>query len=44
MSVVKEEVESKKVELETKMANEKKVMDSELKAKDQVGYCESTLI
>ena len=35
MSVVKEEVDSKKIELETKMANDKKIMDTELKAKDQ---------
>ena len=44
MSVVKEEVDSKKIELETKMANDKKIMDTELKAKDQVGYCENKLI
>lgn len=35
MSVIKEDVDNQKLELQTKMSNEKKLMDAELKAKDQ---------
>ncbi|XP_052100281.1 putative protein tag-278 isoform X1 [Mytilus californianus] len=35
MSVVKEEVDNEKSELQTKLANDKKLLDAELKAKDQ---------
>lgn len=38
MSVMKDEVDNQKSELQTKLANDKKLLDAELKVKDQVSY------